>query len=395
MKALTTELAGLKQQVAEMIDANYDKGKVTPPFRSKKLSSGKSPEDIGITKFGKQVEGDKTTDQIQVSVAIKQLKSDKDKIPVKITGFNWCSATDANAPFYGCIAYARQDHMMAVVNSNNCTITGKVTKFAQCVALHPKSNIILSGGMDNATTMWKKEDGKNDLQMTKVITEHDGYICSLEFCEGGDKFMSTSGDSDTRLFDVERKTSTMRFCGHSKDAQSLSFVPDGSAPQVFATCSSDKTVRLWDIRTEKCTAVMTTESELNTCSWFPNGSAIACGGEKDKTFFYDVRALKQIAKYARNNQKTASTCFSASGSHLYVGHDDGAIIIWDVFGNCENKAYVAKVEAHSYRDFKTDKIPNATRSRVQEMKLSPHGVLTSAGFDGHLRLWKGAKGEFN
>ena len=63
---------------------------------------------------------------------------------------------------------------------------------------------------------------------------------------------------------------------------------------------------MWDLRTAQCTMSFLTEAELNTCAFFPDGKLIACGGEKDKTYVLDVRAYKQVGKYARNNQKTAS-----------------------------------------------------------------------------------------
>ena len=123
---------------------------------------------------------------------------------------------------------------------------------------------------------------------------------------------------------------------------------------------------------------------------FPNGNMVAAGGEKDKTYVYDVRAYCLASKYARNNQKTASLAWSKSGRHLYVGHDDGALITWDIFSSGENKMYASKSEAHLVRH--PDGRPDTTSSRVQELSVNHDGVLASCGFDGCVNLWTASDG---
>ena len=113
-------------------------------------------------------------------------------------------------------------------------------------------------------------------------------------------------------------------------------------------------------------------------------------GEKDKTYVFDVRAYALVSKYARNNQKTASIAWSKSGRHLYVGHDDGALITWDIFSSGENKMYASKSEAHLVRH--PDGRPDTTSSRVQELSVNHDGVLASCGFDGCVNLWTASDG---
>ena len=176
--------------------------------------------------------------------------------------------------------------------------------------------------------------------------------------------------------------------GHAKDCQSIKFPRDDPSKNTFITCSSDKTVKMWDVRCASCTHTFVTDSELNACTIAGDGNLIACGGEKDKTYVFDVRSYEMVGKYARNNMKTASCEFSKSGRELFIGHDDGALIVWDIFGSGDNKMYSKKIEAHT--TFFSDKKVDVTRSRVQALEVGPAGFLASAGFDGSVKIWGAA-----
>ena len=148
-------------------------------------------------------------------------------------------------------------------------------------------------------------------------------------------------------------------------------------------------MRLWDVKSGKCAMVFQTDSELNACSMFPNGNLIAAGGEKDKTYVFDVRAGCLVSKYARNNQRTHSCAWSKSGRCLYVGHDDGALIVWDIFASGENKNYAKKIEAHTcfIRGAPPGRNIDVSHSRVQQIKTGPDGVIATCGFDGTIKIW--------
>ena len=271
---------------------------------------------------------------------------------------------------------------------------GCISTFAQCIALSPdeQAPVILVGSMRNATVMYKKQADSAIMKETKTWILHDGYISSLQFLDGGKKYISSSGDADIRLFDLSASPtdclSVMR--GHQKDCQSIKFPRDDPSKNTFITCSSDKTVKMWDIRAGICTHTFETDSELNACAIFPNGNLVASGGEKDKTYVHDVRAYRLLSKYARNNMKTSAVEFSKSGRELYVGHEDGAIVVWDIFGSGENKMYAKKIEAHTTKD-QNGKV-SVAQSRVQVLDVGPEGFLASGGFDGSVKIWGAAGG---
>lgn len=308
----------------------------------------------------------------------------------KTMALAWGQGTDPHNP----------DRRMAIVDQmgscfvwntvRNTRMYGLHYPFAQCLALNDDQEhpLVLVGGMRNATVLYKKVEESAIMKETKTWIQHDGYISSLHFLSDGKQYISSSGDAEVRIFDLARPPadpSLVTFRGHSKDCQSIKFASDDRSKNTFITCSSDKTVRMWDVRSGMCTAVFSTDSELNACCFFPTGTLVGCGGEKDKTYVFDVRSMKLVGKYARNNMKTASCEFSKSGRELYVGHDDGALVVWDIFGSGENRSYAKKLEAHTvyYRDRRVD----TAQSRVQVLDVGPAGFLASGGFDGKVKIW--------
>ena len=116
------------------------------------------------------------------------------------------------------------------------------------------------------------------------------------------------------------------------------------------------------------------EDKLTAADFFPNGNAIAAGGQGQTTYMWDIRAIKVIAGYRRNNMKVTGVQFSKSGRAIYVSHEDGRIIIWDTFGSQENQKYAVKHDAHFVpSDLKNPKSGASPNSQITVLQLKPDG----------------------
>jgi WD40 repeat protein len=65
---------------------------------------------------------------------------------------------------------------------------------------------------------------------------------------------SGSWDSTIRLWDVASRTCAAVLSGHSSTVYSVSFSPDG---RTLVSGSADSTVRLWDVASRLCIATLT------------------------------------------------------------------------------------------------------------------------------------------
>ncbi len=65
-----------------------------------------------------------------------------------------------------------------------------------------------------------------------------------------------------------------------------------SHPDLLATASGDKSVRIWDGRQSKCAANIHTKGENINIDWAPDGKTIAVGNKEDLVTFIDAKTHK-------------------------------------------------------------------------------------------------------
>ena len=71
----------------------------------------------------------------------------------------------------------------------------------------------------------------------------------------------------------------------------MAFSPDG---HFLATCSKDRTARVWDLATGKCCATLTGHAqEINSISYVGEGQTLATASEDGTVRLWDAKTAKQ------------------------------------------------------------------------------------------------------
>ena len=115
-------------------------------------------------------------------------------------------------------------------------------------------------------------------------------------CFSKDKKLATcSADKTVRLWDVSdySELPSSPLCGHTYYVHCCTFSPFGT---LLATCSTDGKVIVWDVKEGKKSAVLQHEAKtpIRVCTFSPNSQLIASGGDDNNVCLWDVQSKKLL-----------------------------------------------------------------------------------------------------
>ncbi|XP_002734008.1 THO complex subunit 3-like [Saccoglossus kowalevskii] len=126
---------------------------------------------------------------------------------------------------------------------------------------------------------------------TQEYTAHASKVHSVAWSCDGRKLASGSFDKTVSVFVLDKDRLSRDhhiYRGHGDSVDQLCWHP--SHPDLFVTASGDKSIRIWDARSNKCVASVATKGEnINIC-WSPDGHTIAVGNKEDLVTFIDARS---------------------------------------------------------------------------------------------------------
>ncbi|KAL0347529.1 UNVERIFIED_CONTAM: Glutamate-rich WD repeat-containing protein 1 [Sesamum calycinum] len=126
------------------------------------------------------------------------------------------------------------------------------------------------------------------------------------------------------------------FVGHTASVEDLQWSP--TEPYVFASCSVDGNIAIWDIRLGKSPAVSIKahKADVNVITWNSLASCMLASGSDDGSFsIRDLRLLKEgdsvVAHFDYHKHPITSIEWSPhEASTLAVSSSDNQLTIWDL-----------------------------------------------------------------
>jgi len=150
-----------------------------------------------------------------------------------------------------------------------------------------------------------------------------------------------SGDNFKAIYEtVERdggwSTDALPYLGHESSVEDLQWSP--TEANVFASGSSDKTIKIWDARTNQRKAVLSVvahDSDVNAISWNKKVAYLLASGSDDKSLkIWDLRNFKageSVAHYKYHRDQICSLEWNPHDeTQILVASADNQVTIWDL-----------------------------------------------------------------
>jgi WD40 repeat protein len=186
--------------------------------------------------------------------------------------------------------------------------------------------------------------------------KHHMSVCDVA---SGERLFATAGialaySPDGRWLagaDADRKTVVLRdarthavavrFSGHEDWVNGAAFSPDSRR---LATCSADRTVRLWQIdplpspsppgdegegMVRECQVLRGHTDEVFALAFHPDGTRLATAGGDRAILLWDLARGEEVARLQGHTSYVWSLAFSPDGATLASGSGDFTVRLWD------------------------------------------------------------------
>jgi WD40 repeat protein len=133
-------------------------------------------------------------------------------------------------------------------------------------------------------------------------------------------------DKTVFLADARTHETATRLEGHEKFVYGATFSHDSRR---LATCSMDRTVRLWQIDSGACRVLRGHTDEVFAAAFHPDGMRLATAGRDRAVWLWDLATGQDVARLQGHTSYVWSLAFSPDGKSLVSGSGDFTVRLWD------------------------------------------------------------------
>ncbi|MCI0458738.1 MAG: protein kinase [Gemmataceae bacterium] len=164
----------------------------------------------------------------------------------------------------------------------------------------------------------------------EAIGDRGSELLCLAYCPRGQRVVAGGNGGVIRLWDARTGKKTGEF-RHGDSVTAVAFSPDGGQ---LVTAGGEKTLRLWDLKEDRQEKVFEGHTGLVDRVAFVAGRRVLSASSVDRTIrAWSLATGKEVGPplpTARDDGALLCTAFSADGRRALTGHQNGAVVLWDL-----------------------------------------------------------------
>lgn len=200
----------------------------------------------------------------------------------------------------------------------------------RCADVRPDGRVLVAGDDSGAMQVFDI----NSRSILRTWKEHKQPVWLTKFSPGdATTLLSASDDRTVRLWDLPSEKSVRTLVGHSDYVRSGAFMPGAQSSNLVLSGSYDQTVRLWDSRAAEGRAVMTFKfaAPVETVLPMPSGTTVLVAAD-NQIAVLDIVAGKPLHMIKSHQKTVTSLSLASQGDRVISGALDGHMKVFETSG---------------------------------------------------------------
>ncbi|MBS1988024.1 WD40 repeat domain-containing protein [Candidatus Dependentiae bacterium] len=196
-----------------------------------------------------------------------------------------------------------------------------------------------------------------------ILEGHTNWVNCVKQLDDG-RLVSCSKDKTIKIWDLDTNRCVAILEGHTSSVKCIKRLNDGR----LVSCSNDNTIKVWDLNTNRCVATLEGHTDWVNCITQLDDGRLVSGSDDGTIKVWDLDTSRCVATLEGHKHWIRCIKLRKDG-RLICGFGDGMIKVWDLNTN----RCVATLEAHT--------------RLVKCIKQLDDGRLASGSDDGTIKVW--------
>lgn len=307
-------------------------------------------------------------------------------LQIDMNGYDLSHLTIWQANFQG---MSLQRANLQQADFSRCTFTQSFGSILS-IALSPDGTLLAAGDDSGEIRVWQVAQTRSQHQFDSHLGQpiltcrgHDNSVRAVAFSPDGNTLVSCSSDQTIRLWDIASGHPLHALTGHvnSVYAIAVSELADRDAGRqvVIVSAGDDGTIRLWDLETGECWQEFQSHTAAaRSVAWHPRDPLIASGGDDGTVRIWHIRTGACLQEMGDREGPIRVVAWHPDGTVVASAGDDRIVQVWQA----ETGQLLQGLHGHT--------------EAILSVAFSCDGqTIASCGSDRSIRIWDSSTGQLH